>query len=76
MLEHIEKAGIWIPDGEIYKHYRSIKAKLGKRMNRENAARKETTDKTLKKPRKQAIEELTMMLVYLTRFQLPVYFKA
>ena len=69
VLEHIEEAGIWIPDGEVYKHYRSIKANLGKRMDRENAARKGTADKILKKPRKQAIEELTMMLVYLTRFQ-------
>jgi len=69
VMEHIEKAGIWIPESEVYKHYRSIKANLGKRMNKENAAGKGTSDKVPKKPREQAIEELTMMLVYLTRFQ-------
>lgn len=35
VYDRIEKAGIWIPYGEVSRHYRSIKVKLYKRIRRE-----------------------------------------
>ena len=35
VYDRIEKAGIWIPYGEVARHYRSIKVKLYKRIRRE-----------------------------------------
>lgn len=35
VLDRIEKAEIWIPDHEVYKHYRSIESNLKKRLKRE-----------------------------------------
>lgn len=32
VYDRIEKAGIWIPYGEVFKHYKSIKAKLRRRI--------------------------------------------
>lgn len=68
VLEKIDEAGIWIPDGEVFKHFRSIRGNLRKRINREKNPSKSEKKRDDKKPREQAIEELTTMLVYLTRF--------
>lgn len=35
VMEHIEKAEIWIPFGEVAKHYRSVKKNLRKRLSKE-----------------------------------------
>ena len=35
VLDRIEEAEIWIPDHEVYKHYRSIESNLKKRLKRE-----------------------------------------
>lgn len=37
VFDKIEKAEIWIPDGEIYKHYQSRQNKLLKRLKKEFA---------------------------------------
>ena len=36
VFEKIEAAEIWIPAGEVYRHYRSIMPNLRKRLNKEN----------------------------------------
>ena len=69
VLEKIDEAGIWILDGEVFKHFQSIRGNLRKRINREKNPSKSEKKRDDKKPREQAIEELTTMLVYLTRFQ-------
>lgn len=37
VYNRIEKSGIWIPYGEVFKHYQSIKVRLCKRIRREDA---------------------------------------
>lgn len=39
----IEKAGIWIPYGEVYQHYIRIKARIINRLKEKNAAPHEAT---------------------------------
>lgn len=34
VYDRIEKAGIWIPYGEVFKHYKGIKVKLCRRIRR------------------------------------------
>ena len=44
---HIEDASIWIPYGEVVRHYHSIRTKLFKRLRRENAVKKHKPEQVI-----------------------------